>query len=147
MPLALRWEFAHVHKEDLPGMTIEIFYGTLLHEAIVAHFTNLYTSGCYCVCNYFVYRVSAVDRKGEEASYVAFCVCNRFVCKAFELIVRQYHQEDAIAPYHAFAGIVGELRVVGEAHSCVKAHGLLKVGDCEVDEDLFGHGLCVFVNV
>lgn len=108
------WEFCGVHVENFPSVTIEVFDGALLHEAVVAHFVWFDAAGGEAFGHDVVDFVDASDGEGEESGNIAFCISDWFLCKGFEFFVRHDHHEDVVAPGHAFGGVVGKLRVIGE---------------------------------
>src|SRR5690606_6185456 len=61
--------------------------------------------------------------------------------EAGELLPGEQHHEDVVGDHHAGRGLVGELRIEGEAQAAEELDRALEVAHRQIDEDLAGHRL------
>ena len=83
-------------------------------------------------------RLATVARQGKH-HFARRCGRDGAAREFAPLGVREQHDVDRLAPYHARSRIVGEIRIVLKTEGLVEGHRRVEVGDRQVHENHLGH--------
>jgi len=116
------WKLRHIHKEQFPRVTVEVFNGALLHEAVIAEFARFCSTSCEAFFHGGVHGVGTFQGQGIQSGKCVFRVGNRFCGKSSKLVCGHDHQKDVVTPHHAFRGFIRKLWVIRKTQCAIKVH-------------------------